>query len=545
MSGRKRGGGEAGIDPVELHVFRHLFAAVPEEMGAALRLSAFSPNIKERLDFSCALTGEDGRMVAQASHIPVHLGSTHVTAGAVLDALTLFPGDVVLLNDPWRGGTHLPDVTMFAPVFLRGDRSPSFGVLCRAHHADVGGATPGSMGPACDVFGEGLVIPPVRLVKQGVPDADLFAMVLANTRTPAERRGDLDAQLAAVRAGAARVLELEAAYGRSRLLAAAAALEMHAQRATEAMLRRLDDGSGSAEVAMDLPGDPAIRVRLAKRGARLLVDFEGTDPAVPAPFNANEAITLSCVFYVVRLLLDEDLPTNSGCLAPIEVRIPPGCLLNAPRPAAVAGGNVETSQAVVEALLLALAGLAPGRIPAASQGTMNNVTVGGRAGKRGAGPWTFYETLGGGAGAGPAGPGESGLQTHMTNTMNTPVEALENEFPLRVAAYRFRRASGGAGRFRGGEGLVREFEFLAPVRVAVLAGRRRRGPPGAAGGSPGAPGRDRIVRGGRVLPFPAGGTADLQPGDRLRIETPGGGGYGPPPGGGGRQTGKGGRAGGR
>ena len=514
------------MDPVELQVFRHLLTSIPEEMGIRLKESSFSPNIKERLDFSCALTGPDGRMVAQASHIPVHLGSTHITARLLLSEMDLSPGDVVLLNDPWRGGTHLPDITAFAPVFLEGEETPSFGALVRAHHADVGGASPGSMGDARDVFGEGLVIPPVRLVRRGQWDQDLLQMVLANTRTPEERRGDLLAQVAAAVYGCTRVQELGALHGRLRLVVAAAALESHARTATEAWLLSLPEGVGHSEVVMDLPGLPKICVNLRKTGPRLHIDFVGTSGALDAPFNANEAITLSCVFYVIRLLLSDDLPTNSGCLSPLNVEIPRGCFLNAERPAPVAGGNVETSQAVVEALLLAFAQLLRAGIPAASQGTMNNVTVGGR--RTTGEPWTFYETLGGGVGAGPGGPGASGLHSHMTNTMNTPVEALENAFPVRITAYHLRSGSGGPGQFSGGEGVVREYEFLEPAQVTVLAGRRGSEPPGALGGLPGKPGKDTLFADGAVIPILGAETRAVGPSDRLRVETPGGGGYGAP-----------------
>jgi N-methylhydantoinase B len=462
-------------------------------------------------------------MVAQASHIPVHLGSTHLTAGLLLKEVAMKPKDVILLNDPWRGGTHLPDITAFAPVFFPGDKKPSFGVLVRAHHADVGGASPGSMGNAYDVYGEGLVIPPVRLVREGVWDPDVTAIVLGNTRTPHERMGDLRAQVASVNHGIERLLELGTLHGARVLLNAAQALEAHAKEATEALLRSVADGEGKSELEMDLPERPTIRVHVKKVGARLFVDFAGTDAAVHASYNANEAITLSCVFYVIRLLLDESLPTNSGCLAPITVSIPKGSFLNAPRPFPVAGGNVETSQAVVEALLIALSAILPDRIPAASQGTMNNVTVGGQ--RSDGTPWTFYETLGGGVGAGALGAGASGLQSHMTNTMNTPVEALENAFPIRITAYHLRERSGGDGLHRGGDGLVREFQFLEPCKVTILAGRRQSKPPGVAGGEPGQSGRDRMWVNGRWVVLKSAGTIQAEPGQRLRMETPGGGGF--------------------
>ena len=515
------------FDAVDLNVFRHLLASIPEEMGAVLRRAAFSPNIKERLDFSCALTGPEGDMAAQASHIPVHLGSVHVTGRHLLANVELHPGDLVLLNDPYRGGTHLPDVTLFAPVYAPGRKLPCMGVMCRAHHADVGGAWPGSMGPVHDLHGEGLVIPPVRLVREGCMDEDLLAMVLANTRTPDERRGDLLAQAAAVELGRDRLGGLFEEHGARRLLAATRALRHHAAKVTRDTIRTLPDGRFKAEASMDGPGTPVIRVEVRKRDDRLIVDFTGTDPAVDAPFNANEAITLSAVFYVVRLLVREDLPTNSGCLDPVEVVIPEGSLLNARRPSPVAGGNVETSQRIVDVLLLALADAAPDRVPACSQGTMNNLTAGGC--RADGSPFTFYETLGGGAGGGPTRCGASGVQSHMTNTLNTPVESLENSYPVLVRAYRYREGSGGAGTHPGGDGLVREIEAREAMRVTLLAGRRREGAPGVAGGDAGATGNDRVRRaGGRWTPVPDSGGVAVNPGDAGRVETPGGGGWGDP-----------------
>ena len=513
------------LDAIELQAFRHLLAAIPEEMGVLLRRSAFSPNIKERLDFSCALAGPDGDLAAQASHIPVHLGSVHVTGSHLLEHVEMQPGDLVLLNDPYRGGTHLPDVTVYAPVFLEGGArtKPTMGVLCRAHHADVGGAWPGSMGPVRDVHGEGLIIPPVRLVRSGHLDEDVLAMVLANTRTPDERRGDLLAQVATVELGRKRLEELAEEFGRKKIVSAVAALREHAARVTRATLRGLTDGTWSAEASFDGPGTPTVRVTVEKKRDRLTVDFAGTDPEIDAPFNANRAITLSAVFYVVCLLVEDDLPTNSGCLDPVTVRIPEGCLLNARPPAPVAGGNVETSQRIVDVLLQALSRAAPDRLPACSQGTMNNLTAGGR--RTDGTPFTFYETLGGGAGAGPRGDGESGIQSHMTNTLNTPIEALEAEYPVLVRQYRLRSGSGGAGSHVGGEGLVREIEATEPMRVTVLAGRRREGAPGVQGGGQGKPGRDRVYQDGRWRPLPEEGSVELAPGDAIRVETPGGGGW--------------------
>ncbi|MSR75306.1 MAG: hydantoinase B/oxoprolinase family protein [Planctomycetes bacterium] len=512
-------------DLLELRLFQDLLAAIPEEMGVRLRRAAFSPNIKERLDFSCALTGRDGGLVAQASHIPVHLGSAHLTARHLLEALEFEPGDMVLLNDPWAGGTHLPDITLFAPVFVGREKTAAFGVLVRAHHADIGGATPGSMGPALDLFGEGLVIPPVKLLRRGRLQDDVLQFVLANTRTPEERRGDLLAQMAAVTHGVDRLRELVEDHGTAVLDAAVAALRSHAARSTRTLLRRLRPGCHEATLLLDGIGSPRLWVRLQRVGGKLRVDFTGTDAQIAAPLNANRAITVSCLFYVLRLLLDHGLPTNAGCLDPVEIVLPEGSLLNARRPAAVAGGNVETSQRVVDLLLLAFAKALPGEIAACSQGTMNNLTVGGLRSDGSA--WTFYETLGGGAGASADGPGADGLQVHMTNTLNTPVEALEAAFPVRVTRYHLRDGSGGDGLHHGGEGLVREMEMLEPAQVTILATRRKSGAPGLAGGGVGKPGRDTLLRqSGQATSLD--GSVHLEAGESVRIETPGGGGYGKP-----------------
>lgn len=511
------------LDAVTLRLFHHLLGAIPEEMGIVLRRTAFSINIKERLDFSCAVTGREGALVAQASHIPVHLGSAHLTAAMLMERLTLARGDVVLVNDPWAGGTHLPDITLFAPVFALGGAEPAFGLLVRAHHADVGGANPGSMGPALDLFGEGLVIPPVKLVRGGVLQQEVLDIVLANTRTPEERRGDLLAQLAAIRHGEARLGALMQDVGASRLAVAATALRQHARRSAEALIARMKPGRHRAEGCMDGPGTPVIAVTLARRGRRLTVDFSGTSPQVAEPLNANRAITTSAVFYVLRLLLDPALPANSGCLDPLDLVLPEGSLVNARRPAAVAGGNVETSQRLVDVLLEAMRRALGVDLPAASQGTMNNFTAGGVRADGSA--WTFYETLGGGAGASAGRSGESGLQVHMTNTLNSPIEALEAAFPVRVRAYHLRAGSGGDGAARGGDGLVREFEFLTPAQVTMLATRRREGAAGAAGGSAGASGVDSVLDASGAA-RPLAGSSAIARGARVRIETPGGGGFG-------------------
>jgi len=527
-------------NPIQLEIFKHLFASVAEEMGAALRRSSFSPNIKERLDFSCALFEARGQMIAQAAHIPVHLGAMPLSVQACLRSLEFEPGDVAILNDPYHGGTHLPDITMVTPVFAEGAAQADLAglVASRAHHADVGGATAGSMGLATEIYQEGLILPPLKLVRGGRLNAELLQLILANVRTPAEREGDLRSQLAANEVGRLRFQAMLHRYGRKELAEAAAGLLAYSERMTRELLAGLPQGSYRFSDQMDDDGvdpDPArieVEVRIQPGGA--VVDFSGTSPQRTGGINAVYAITLSAVYYVFRSLISLDIPSNSGCLAPIEVVAPEGSLVNARFPAAVAAGNVETSQRIVDVLLGALAQACPDRVPAASQGTMNNLSIGGWDPGRG-GPFTYYETLGGGAGAGPDQDGASAIHSHMTNTLNTPIEALEFAYPLRVRRYEIRRGTGGAGSFRGGDGLIREIELLQPATVSLLSERRRFQPYGLQGGEAGAPGRNVLI------PHPAGEDTSEQPaerelagkatfsaraGDVIRLETPGGGGYG-------------------
>lgn len=489
------------MNAADLAVHDAFFGGVAEEMGEALVRAATSVNIKERRDLSCAVFDGEGRLVAQAAHIPVHLGAMPLSVRAALERCPPGRGDVVILNDPWAGGTHLPDITAIA-------RAGEFLVANRAHHADVGGAAPGSLGLASDIHGEGLRIPPVRLVRGGEIDEDLMALFCANVRAPRERRCDLLAQVATLRRGQERLA------ARDGLAEAAAALRAAARGAAEEVLRAVPAGVFSFEDEMD--GGLAIRCALEARDGRLRVDFAGSHPQVDAPLNANYAVTVSAVSYVLALLLPPETPLNDGVFGLLDVHAPEGSIVNASYPAPVAGGNVETSQRIVDVVLGALAQALPDKIPAASQGTMNNVTVGGKG-------FTYYETIGGGAGASPDAAGASALHTHMTNTRNTPVEALENELPLRVDALRVRRGSGGEGRFSGGDGMVREMRFLEPCVVHLLTDRRLGRPYGLAGGAPGAPGRN-VWNGERELEGRA--RIEAKPGDALRIETPGGGGHG-------------------
>ncbi len=519
-------------DPVELSVFQNLFHSIAEEMGAALRRSAFSPNIKERRDYSCAVFDGAGNVIAMGDHMPVHLGSMPMSVRAAVDSLALGPGDVALLNDPFAGGTHLPDVTMVEGVFRGRERRPMFYVATRAHHADIGGTFPGSMGLCREIYQEGLRIPPVKLARGGKVDADLLRMALANVRTPVEREGDLTAQLGACRIGSRRLLELVEKYGAARVERNMRDLLDYSEQFLRAELAKLPSGTFSAEDFLDDDGvsDGPIRIavtlRLDAKRRRAEVDFTGTDPEAKGSVNAVYAITYSAVFYAFRCLLADDAPATAGLLRPIKLIAPERTVVNAGPPAAVAGGNVETSQRIVDVLLRALAQAAPNRVPAASSGTMNNLSVGGVDPRSGQ-PFAYYETIAGGMGARPTGDGLSGVHTHMTNSLNTPIEALEYAYPFRVRAYGYRAGSGGKGKFRGGDGLVREIELLTESQVTLLADRRRRGPYGLAGGEPGAAGKGLLIEAsGRMETLPGKCTFRVAPGDAVRIETPGGGGWG-------------------
>ena len=518
------------VDPIRLEVMKNRFAALAEEMGAVLMRTAFSPNIKERRDFSCALFDSNGDMVAQAAHIPVHLGSMPLAVAAARERSDLLPGDVLLLNDPYRGGTHLPDVTVVTPVFI-GQDAPAFYLANRAHHADVGGMAAGSLPLSTEIFQEGLRIPPVKIVTQGEINQDVLALFLANVRTPQEREGDLTAQLAANRVGERRLLEIVTHYGLAETASYAKALLDYGARLMAAVIEEIPDGSYFFSDVLDDDGvghgPITIHCRVTISGARAEVDWRESDAQVPGCVNAVRAITLSAVYYVFRLLAPEGIPGNIGCLRPISVLTRPGSVVDCIFPAAVAAGNVETSQRLVDVLLGALAQALPEKIPAASCGSMNNLTIGGRS-AAGEELFAYYETIAGGSGGGPAGPGASGLQSHMTNTLNTPVEALEHAYPLLILRYSLRQGSGGAGRFRGGEGIVREVELLHPARVTLLTERRTHAPYGLQGGMPGALGHNRLIRHGQMQELPAKVSLDGLAGDRIVVETPGGGGWGQP-----------------
>ncbi len=493
-------------------------------MGAALVRAAHSANIKERRDASTALFDAAGEMVMQAEHIPVHLGAMPDAVAAV-SSLEQTEGDAWILNDPYRGGTHLPDITVVSPLFAEG-RHIGFSAA-RAHHADVGGRTPGSMPATSTTLDEeGVVIPPTLLVRGGQLDLALLDDLTGRMRQPAQRQADLRAQLAANRLAAERVAALAQDHGLERLLAGMNAVLDYAERRTRAALAAIPDGTYSAHDHLedDLRGpdarlEIAVQVRIA--GDTVEVDFEGTAPQSEGNLNCPLPVTKSAVYYVLRVLTDPDIPSSAGAYRPVKVSAPPGCLVNARPPAAVVGGNVETSSRIADVVMAALGQAVPA--PAAGQGTMNNLTLGSTG-------FTYYETLGGGQGGCPDADGPSAVHVAMSNTLNTPVEALEREFPMRVTRHAVRRGSGGAGRHPGGDGIVREFEALAPMDFNLLTERRRQGPPGAAGGAPGKAGRNLLVSAsdGAESELPGKAQGRLEPGERLRLETPGGGGHGPP-----------------
>jgi N-methylhydantoinase B/oxoprolinase/acetone carboxylase alpha subunit len=515
------------FDPIELELFKNIFISIAEEMGAVLGRTAFSPNIKERKDYSCSLFNARGETMAQGSHIPVHLGAMPLSVQAALAAVRFEPDDLVVLNDPYKGGTHLPDITCVMPVFF--GRKPSFFVANRAHHADVGGMTPGSMPLATELFQEGLIIPPLKLVRRGRLNEEVLGLILSNVRTPDERRGDLLAQVAANDVGTRRLREVIGRYGLPKTLDYAGLIQDYAEKFLRATIRAIPDGTYTFADHLDDDGisDRPLRIAVAIkiRGDEAVVDFSGSSPEVEGSVNANFAITCSAVLYVFRALVEDDIPFNTGLLRPLTVVAPEGLIVNARFPAACAGGNVETSQRIVDVVLGALAKAVPDRIPAASQGTMNNVAFGGRDPARGR-AFAYYETIGGGMGASALGDGLSGVHTHMTNSLNTPVEALENYLPLRIRRYGLRRGSGGTGRHRGGEGIIREYEFLVPAALTIMSERRKFAPYGLRGGSPGRPGRNVLLSRGRPTELGSKVNIKVRAGDVLTVETPGGGGYG-------------------
>jgi N-methylhydantoinase B len=508
------------IDPITLEVARNRFAAIAGEMGGVLRRTALSPNIKERADCSAAVFTAEGEILAQAEHIPVHLGSMRESVAACLRVFDPKPGVQYAVNDPFQGGTHLNDLTVLAPVFVGADHIAW--VANRAHHADVGGEAPGSMpAHAVTVDQEGHRVPPTVAVRDDLWVPEFLEPFLGASRTPWERRGDLDAQMGANAVAVDRLTELVEREGVEPYSEVSRALLDYGERRMLSAIEALPDGTYEFEDRMEHGDlDVVIRVAIKVDGGTLHADFAGSDDQVQANFNAVEAVTRSCLYYAVRVATDPTIPTNGGCYRPVTLDVPPGSVVNAQAPAAVAAGNVETSQRIADVLLGALAQAAPDRVPAASQGTMNNVLIGNDE-------FAYYETVAGGQGARPYRDGQSGIQTGMTNTQNTPIEALHTHYPFRVTSYTLRRDSGGEGKYRGGDGIQREIRFDTPSTLSLMGERRRNPPWGLAGGGPGETGEDWLIRAnGKRERLPGKVTMEVNPGDRLLVLTPGGGGWG-------------------
>jgi len=513
----------------DLSIFAALFGSVAEEMGTSYYLSSFSPNIKERRDYSCGLFDAEGRMAAMAPHVPLHLGSMPAAVQSVLSLAPFEPGDLVILNDPYMSGTHLPDVTMVAPVFIGSD-SPAFFTASRGHQADIGGSSPGSMAAARELFQEGLIIPPVRFYKAGTLVEDVRKMIMANVRTPEERWGDLRAQAAAHLIAEERLRELAGRFGLDTCWAKMSELMDYTERMTRLAIGRVPDGEYRFEDFLDDDGFGTDRIRIAVRlrvnGDEMDVDFEGSSPLVEGSLNATTAVTSSAVHYIVRCLLPRDVPANDGSTRPVTIRVPERSVVNAARPHAVAG-SIETAQRVADTLIGALGQALPKEMPAASHGSMNNITFGGWDSRKDA-PFSYYETIGGGVAGNPRHRGADAMHVHMTNTLNTPIEVLEMSYPLRVLEYAIRDGSGGTGMHRGGSGTVRTWQALVACTLSLLGDRRVTEPWGALGGGNGKPGRNRLIRGDEEQVLPSKLTRQLEAGDIIVMETADGGGWGEP-----------------
>jgi len=508
---------------IELEIFNKLFSAIAEEMGIVLRRSGFSPNIRERCDFSCALFDEKGQLVAQASHIPVHLGAMPETMKHLVNRFDWKEGDIVITNDPFTGGTHLPDITLVKPVFFEG--SLKFFLIARAHHADVGGRYAGSMAVSTHIDEEGVRITPSYLFKEGRLEEDFFQTLISKLRNPEEREGDFRAQIASLFRGEKRLKELVEKYSLEKVVEMGKELKRYSEKAMKELIKSLPKGEFFFEDYLDDDGCGQeaipIRAKISIGVERVKVDFTESAPQVKGSVNAPRAVTEAAVYYVFLCLLNTlgDFPINHGCFAPIEIVTSPGTVVDAVYPAAVSGGNVETSQRIVDVLLGALSSACPELIPAASCGSMNNVAIGNQY-------FAYYETIGGGMGGRPGKPGLSGVHTHMTNTLNTPVEALEHDYPLRIVRYSLRRGSGGKGKFPGGEGILREYYFCTDATVTLLTERRKFSPYGLFGGSPGMKGENFLIdREGKKKPLPGKINLEVKKGERLVISTPGGGGH--------------------
>ena len=516
---------------IEVEIFNKIFASIAEEMGIILAKSSFSSNIKERRDFSCAVFDAKGELAAQASHIPVHLGSMPKTLEHVLAHTDLSPGDTLITNDPFSGGSHLPDITLIEAVFDQKNARPLFYVVNRAHHADVGGMAPGSMGLVCSLADEGVLIPPTFLYRQGKLNHTFLKDFLGKVRNPSEREGDLRAQRASLNRGRIRLLELVHKHGSPKLFEILGQLKQYARRLMEHTLQQIPDGTYQfTDYLDDDGGDSAhipISVDLTVKGKEVTADFSRSADQVMSPLNAVESVTISATIYVFQCLMGEGFPINQGTYQPVRIIARQGSIVNAAPPAPVAAGNVETSQRIVDTLFGALAQAVPGKIPAASCGSMNNVAIG-SVDDDANDQYTYYETIGGGMGARPGLDGLNGVHTHMTNTMNTPIEVLEHTYPFQIERYCLRRNSGGRGRYQGGEGIVRTYRFLGNASVSLLTERRRISPYGLAGGEDSRLGENVLVTKGNKIKLPGKKSFTVDKGDTLAIKTPGGGGWGKP-----------------
>jgi len=510
------------MDNIELSIFSNRIAAICDEMGAVLRRVAFSPNIKDRLDFSCAIFDARGELCAQAAHIPVHLGSMAYAMADIVNAVDWAPGDMVMMNDPFLGGTHLPDVTVIAPLFI--DQQLISFVVNRAHHADMGAETPGSMPVSSSLHEEGVVIAPSKLLRNGELDEEVFSSLLAQLNNVEESRGDFNAQVSANRRGLERLQALVSTMGVQAYQQGLVALNDYAAALASRVIEQIPDGQYTFSDLMDDDGQGEknihIQVMLSVSEGQVEADFEGSHPQVRGNINCPMSVVAASVYYVFRCLMPAQMPACAGAFRHISISVPENCLLNASYPAAVAAGNVETSTRVVDVVMGALARAVPKLIPAASQGSMNNLAMGYAGDAQQAG-WNYYETIGGGMGAGQRGDGLSAVQTHMTNTLNTPIEVLETHYPLRVQRYQVRKASGGKGEHRGGDGIIREYRFLSVAHFTLLTERRSHQPWAVGDAMPGRSGVNQLN--GKSLGAKI--SSEISAGDVLRIETPGGGGW--------------------
>jgi N-methylhydantoinase B len=507
---------------IDIEVFNKLFSSVAEEMGIVLGKAAFSPNIKERHDFSCAIFDGSGELVAQAAHIPVHLGSLPMTLESAMNMIDFEPGDVVIVNSPYLGGSHLPDITLIEPLFDKGEIK--FFLVNRAHHADVGGTMPGSMGMTTNIQEEGVLIEPSYLYKNGKLENGFFQSFLAQILNPEERRGDIQAQVASLGRGKKRLKEMIDKYSFEFLSGIIEELKNYSERIMRSILARIPDGCYCFSDFLDDYGvDTApleISCMITITGESAVVDFSKSADQVPSPVNTVFSVVNSAVMYVFLSVLNGEYPVNHGSCRPIKVLVRTGSLLNSTSPYPVAAGNVETSQRIVDVLFGALSKALPEQIPAASCGSMNNVTIGREK------EYAYYETIGGGMGAGALRNGLSGIHTHMTNTMNTPIEALEHAYPFMISRYSLRKKSGGKGKFNGGNGIIREYQFDSPAHVSLLTERRVYSPYGIAGGKPGKKGKNELIRAGKTKKLAAKISFEVLAGDTMVIKTPGGGGWG-------------------